>query len=384
MNKLIKITLIATALSTPIAAYANWSIVELSSFGDFTSLPNAINDSGQIVGTATTFDGNESHAFITGPNGVGVTDLFTTSKIEGAFNINNAGQVVGFSRVAGGDTHAIMTGPNGIGVTDLGSFGGSNSSALAINDSGQVLAQFKTSIGERHTVITGPNGIGFTDLGTLGGRDNQGKGINGSGQVSGTSNISGNLGAHAYLTGSNGVGLTDIGSFISSGVNDSGQVIGYAGVADGKNHAIVTGANGATTNMIDLGTLGGQFSQSIAINNLGEVVGIAETASDIGWHSFIYSHGGITDLTLLAPVVAAGWTNLIVTDINNNGQIVGDGMHNGEHVGFLLSYTPDTIFNPNPIFIPPIPVPEPETYAMLLAGLGLIGFMACRRKLYNV
>ena len=26
------------------------------------------------------------------------------------------------------------------------------------------------------------------------------------------------------------------------------------------------------------------------------------------------------------------------------------------------------------------PVPEPETYAMLLAGLGLLGFMACRRK----
>jgi hypothetical protein len=28
----------------------------------------------------------------------------------------------------------------------------------------------------------------------------------------------------------------------------------------------------------------------------------------------------------------------------------------------------------------PSPVPEPETYAMLLAGLGLLGFMAKRRK----
>lgn len=26
------------------------------------------------------------------------------------------------------------------------------------------------------------------------------------------------------------------------------------------------------------------------------------------------------------------------------------------------------------------PVPEPETYAMLIAGLGLVGFMARRRK----
>ena len=27
-----------------------------------------------------------------------------------------------------------------------------------------------------------------------------------------------------------------------------------------------------------------------------------------------------------------------------------------------------------------IPIPEPETYAMLLAGLGLLGFIARRRK----
>jgi hypothetical protein len=34
------------------------------------------------------------------------------------------------------------------------------------------------------------------------------------------------------------------------------------------------------------------------------------------------------------------------------------------------------------ISVPPVvtPVPEPETYAMLLAGLGLIGFMVRRRK----
>jgi hypothetical protein len=29
----------------------------------------------------------------------------------------------------------------------------------------------------------------------------------------------------------------------------------------------------------------------------------------------------------------------------------------------------------------PTPIPEPETYAMMLAGLGMLGFTAKRRKL---
>lgn len=45
---------------------------------------------------------------------------------------------------------------------------------------------------------------------------------------------------------------------------------------------------------------------------------------------------------------------------------------------FLLSYTPDTLFDPKPIYIPP--VPELSPYGMLLTELGLLGFMAHRRK----
>ena len=45
---------------------------------------------------------------------------------------------------------------------------------------------------------------------------------------------------------------------------------------------------------------------------------------------------------------------------------------------FLLSYTSDTVFTPNPIYIPPIP--EPRAYFMLIAGVGLISFVVTRKR----
>jgi probable HAF family extracellular repeat protein len=70
--------------------------------------------------------------------------------------------------------------------------------------------------------------------------------------------------------------------------------------------------NGAVT---DLGTLGGTQSAAYAINNLGEVVGWAHTASE-ATHVFLWSAGKMSDLGAfgLDPVGNA---------INNHGVIVG-------------------------------------------------------------
>ncbi|MXS84166.1 PEP-CTERM sorting domain-containing protein [Nitrosomonas oligotropha] len=65
-------------------------------------------------------------------------------------------------------------------------------------------------------------------------------------------------------------------------------------------------------------------------------------------------------------------TKLTMSDGNLSGQTVLDNMAFtfGEPIPI-----PDPI--PDPI---PLPVPEPSTYAMLLAGLGLLGLMVCHRK----
>lgn len=54
-----------------------------------------------------------------------------------------------------------------------------------------------------------------------------------------------------------------------------------------------------------------------------------------------------------------------MTGINNNDWIVGDAFNSvtGITTAYLLA-----------------PVPEPEIYAMLFAGLGVVGFVAARRR----
>ena len=379
-----------SAALIPTMARADWSIIGLNTLGVFQSEAYAINDSGQVVGELRTGFSTSPHAFITGPDGVGMTDLSTILNGESSFatGISNFGQVVGVTHAP--HAQAFITGPTGVGITDLGIVGsfGSIYPATGINDSGQVVGNSYSLVSNSHQpFITGPNGVGLTDIGTLGGRSIV-YAINNSGQVVGSSQTSN--GIYAFITDPNGVGMTDLGTLggqisLANAINDSGQVVGSSGSASSPYylHAFITGPDGL--DMTDLGTLGGTSlsytnlaSGALAINDLGEVVGTALTA-DGNFHSFLFSHGGMTDLNLLPSVVTAGWNNIVVSDINNSGQIVGSGVHNGHTEAFLLSYTPDTVFTPSPIFIPP-PVPEPEAYAMLLAGLGLIGFMARRRK----
>jgi probable HAF family extracellular repeat protein len=294
----------------------------------------AINDAGQVVGSSATAEGDD-HAFITGPNGAGMRDLGDGI----ASGINAAGQVVGWS----GD-RSFITGPDGAGMLYLGTLGGRYTKAYGINDAGQVVGSSATASGQQHNFITGPNGFGMRDLGTGGDRIGSSS-INNAGQVVGSS------GHRSFITGPDGVGIKDLGTLggnfsFATGINDTGQVVGWSAPAEGGYHAFITGPNGV--GMRDLGTLGGGDSFAYGINDAGQVVGYSYTPEGFR-HAFITGPNGVgmTDLNSLVDL-PAGLVLAEARDINNAGQVVV--------------------------------IPEPESYALLLAGLALIGVVAWRKK----
>jgi len=153
----------------------------------------------------------------------------------------------------------------------------------------------------------------------------------------------------SFIVDLNSKEVTDLGTLggfgsYASGINDAGQVVGFAGTSIGRDHAFITGPNGV--GMTDLGTLGGDISVARGINDAGQVVGFSYVPGNGQVHAFITGPNGVgvTDLASLVNP-PAGFTFSSAIAINNHGQLVAV-------------------------------VPEPETYAMLLSGLGLIGFLA--------
>jgi probable HAF family extracellular repeat protein len=305
----------------------------------------------------------ETHSYIVDLNSKAVTALGTLGgNFTVAKSINEAGQVAGDSYTAANIPNAFVTGPNGAGMTNLGGLDGNHASTggfgygNGVNDAGQVAGYAVTPSNATHAFITGPTGGGMADLGTLGGKNSYAYGINGAGRVVGNSETATPGADHAFITGPNGIGMTDLGTLggptsLAYGINAAGQVVGYSDThtASGdQRHAFITGPNGM--GMTDLGTLGGTYSIATGINDTGQVVGYSYTASGEG-HAFITGPNGVgmTDLNSLVSV-----PGVVLTDaaaINNHGQVAAIGV-----------------------------IPEPETYALLLAGLVLTSVMARRRK----
>jgi probable HAF family extracellular repeat protein len=150
--------------------------------------------------------------------------------------------------------------------------------------------------------------------------------------------------------------LTDLGKVgvgnSNLAMNAAGQVIG-SGVASGVQRAFFFDG---TLRDLTLGGTSGEISHAFALNNLGQVVGGAYTASG-QYHAFLYSNGTTTDLNTFAPA-GSGYTLSTASAINDAGTILCTGTDPNGAAVFLL-----------------VTVPEPSTSALVVAGA--IGLLAC-------
>ena len=106
----------------------------------------------------------------------------------------------------------------------------------------------------------------------------------------------------------------------ASGINDSGQVVGYSTiVGNAINHAFLYSANAMTDlGALDVGTNSpANNSSASGINARGQIAGTSNIFDNSASHAVLYSRSGITDLGTLGGFYSRGM------GINSSGQVVG-------------------------------------------------------------
>lgn len=350
-------------LFSPLASAA-WTIRDLGTLGGEYSVATDINSLGQVTGYSLTpphLHNNIDlisfpHAFLSAPHGGALADLGPSiSDVSQAHAVNNAGQVVGSTALGGSLPTALVTGPNGVplppGPFDAPYSGSLNGAAFLvardINNHGQVLGH---DVFGNAGFLTRPDGVTLVPLPyAFMGR------VNDAGQVAYTS-----LDNQAYIwSEAEGSRMLAPEAAFSTAVdiNNLGQVVGRADTS-----GYITAPGGGALSFLD--TLGGDFTDPVGINNFGQVVGLSQTAEG-AMHAFVTSadDGAMIDLENLDAIAAAGWSNLVVAAINDAGQIAGTGYLDGQRRAFFLS-----------------PVPETPTAMLLIAGLMPLVMAALKRK----
>lgn len=354
------------------SGYPRYKLIDLGTLGgpeSNTIYPaRGINNRSQVIVSSETavqdlncyLDCYFSHAVLRQKNGT-LEELPFPSGIDPSGNYSLAGDLTANGLLGGFVTNGqmdpltdfpqlrpVVWGP--FTVWNLGTFGGNSGTVNMLNNRGTAVGVALNNIPEDTDFATEMNGFlpaatqaraflwmgrGLQDLGTLGGNDAAAFAINDSGTVFGMSytnttanETTGLPTTHPFLWKNNR--MRDLGTlggtYATPGsfaygpwgwvLNERGQAIGTSTLAGDETWHAFLWDNGRMT---DLGTLGGNNSSALAINEKGWVVGRADFSPDSPYHhAVLWQHNTMQDLGVVAPC-----TNSTATAVNERGDIVG-------------------------------------------------------------
>jgi probable HAF family extracellular repeat protein len=278
---------------------------------------------------------NENHAqavLIIDGRGVPIAGM-PSARNSYAFGINEADHLVG-----------IIQSPDDMRDTQAFSFdhgkfvflptlGGPQAAAHSINNRDVIVGNAQTLTHTVHAVSWSAGRI--EDLGTLPGGDfSRAFQINDSGEVAGEANVTHNGKSHAVLWWKGRIrdlGLLPGGTFSSAqAVNAHHVAVGFADTDDGDGTAV----RFASGHALNLGSLGDEPSAALGINDAGQIVGIAAVAEG-QMRAFLWEKGVMRNLNESIPKEAQ-WLLLTAYHINAQGEILAYGFHNGRSHACVL------------------------------------------------
>jgi probable HAF family extracellular repeat protein len=275
----------------------------------------------------------------------------TLDDLEGsateAYDINNAGQIVGYFENSAGFHGFLYSGGNYTTLDDPLATGISTTAsgipfvappltvAVGINSTGAIAGYYEDRTGFTRGFIYSDGGYHSLNdpLATITGTFDGG--INDAGKVVGT--YENPFGVHGFVFSSqNGlISYTNIdalsaGITFANGINDTDQVVGeyYEGNDFGSSYHGFLYDGSSYIRIDDPSATHG--TDALGINNSGQIVGTYSDSS--GNHAFLYNSGSY--ITLNDPR-ATGGTN--ANGVNDAGQIVGSYSDNGGTHGFVAT-----------------------------------------------
>jgi PEP-CTERM motif len=166
------------------------------------------------------------------------------------------------------------------------------------------------------------------------------------------------------------------------------SVLAQAGEATVNNDPIFGG--GTVTDPYDLGSLGAGSETALLVGVVGNanssfleyaVFNVSETVSVSGVATTLTLGFGWADIDNFTVSLWSGANSVLATFAGNNTTFDLGVLTAGDYsLQFTGTFSPFSDMGTYGVGLVAAPVPEPSTYALMLAGLGLVGFMARRRR----